>query len=309
MNARPLDRDRDAPLMLHVALEAAVSTLHSVDLPYRLASWALDLPENAILWEDSRRVVGWAAMQAPFWMIDFAFLPEVEEALLPAALEWADGRAEAAHGSIYERPQWFVTTFGDLADRLATLERHGYVCQADVGEDSWSRVLLRRDATQPARASLPPGFVIRPFNGAREVDAYVELHRATFESKSMTPEWRTRTLVAPHHRTDADLVVESPDGRLAGFCIGWLSPPGPGPRVGQIEPLGVGRDFREVGLGAALLGECARRLAAAGARALYVETDTYRTPALGLYESLGFQPVREILVYRKDVPASAPRAP
>jgi ribosomal protein S18 acetylase RimI-like enzyme len=32
-----------------------------------------------------------------------------------------------------------------------------------------------------------------------------------------------------------------------------------------------------------------------------VETDTYRTPALGLYESLGFRPARDVLVYRKDV--------
>ncbi len=177
-----------------------------------------------------------------------------------------------------------------------------------MGEDSWSRVLLRRNATQPPRATLPPGFAIRPLDGAREVDAYVDLHRATFESKSMTPEWRTRTLAAPHHRADTDLVVEAPDGRLAAFCIGWLAPPGRGPRVGQIEPLGVGKDFRELGLGAALLGECVRRLVAAGARDLHVETDTYRTPALGLYESLGFEPVREILVYRKDVMAPAPRA-
>lgn len=304
MKTRLFDRDRDPRRMVELALGAAETTVHIVDVPYRLASWALDRPENAILWEEDGRLAGWAVMQAPFWMLDFVFLPDVERALLPEALEWADRRALAARGTADERPQWYVTTFGDLEARLEILERHGYACQSDVGEDSWSRVLLRRAGAGPDRVAAPSGFVVRPLDGGREVGAYVELHRATFESKNMTPEWRERTLAAPHHRGDTDLVAVAPDGRLVGFCIGWLAPAQRGRRVGQIEPLGIGHDARELGLGSALLSECVRRLAAAGATDVHVETDTYRTPALGLYESMGFAPTREILVYRKDVPRS-----
>jgi len=153
----------------------------------------------------------------------------------------------------------------------------------------------------PAPAPLEPGFAVRPLAGKAEVDAYAELQRVVFGTKNMTAEWRARTLDAAHHVAEADLVVVAPDGRLAGFCIGWLLP-GEHP-AGQIEPLGVLWDYRELGLGAALLTECLRRLVARGATTQPVETDTYRTPALGLYESFGFEPIRDVLVCRKDYPS------
>jgi hypothetical protein len=36
------------------------------------------------------------------------------------------------------------------------------------------------------------------------------------------------------------------------------------------------------------------------AQQIYVETDSYRSPALSLYESAGFQVKQDVLVYRKD---------
>jgi ribosomal protein S18 acetylase RimI-like enzyme len=123
--------------------------------------------------------------------------------------------------------------------------------------------------------------------GPTEVEAYVDLHCATFETKNMTTEWRTRTLTSPHHLSDADLVAVSPSGALAGSCVGWLLTGGQ--PTGQVEPLGIARECKEHGLGAALLTKCIRRLLAAGAPRILVETDTCRTPA------------RDVLVYRRDV--------
>lgn len=304
MEMRTYTRGRDDAAMLDLVLGDPVANLHTADLPYRLCSWALDDPANVVLWDDARgRLAGWAVLQTPFWTIDFAFRHDSEADLLPRALEWADRRAAAAQATGYGHPSWYVNAFADQGDRLRQLEAAGYGCQADVGEDSWSRVLLERHAPPPSRGTLPDGFAIRPLAGEREVDAYVELHRATFESKNMTPAWRRRTLCSPHHRHETDLVLVAPDGRLAGFCIGWLTE-GRAP-VGQIEPMGIARLDRARGLGATLLGEGVRALLAAGAHRVIVETDTYRTPALVLYESLGFAPVRDVLVYRKDVAASS----
>ncbi len=143
----------------------------------------------------------------------------------------------------------------------------------------------------------PTGFVIRPLNGESEVSAYVELHRAAFESRNMTVEWRARTLRSREYIPDLDLVCVAPDGRLAAFCIGWLNPTGP--VSGQIEPLGVHPDWRHLGLGRAILGEALRRLHHRGATRVYVETDQYRDAALGLYESTGFRVIEDVLVYRK----------
>jgi len=287
--------------MIAIARNAHPDTEHAVDLPYRLCSWALDDPENVALWVDAQDdPVAWAVMQLPFWTIDIAIREDLEPELFPRALEWAIRQAVNGRGEAAKRSAWYVHVFSDRRDRIRALEAAGYACQADVGEDSWSQVLLRHPGDLCRDVKSPEGLTIRPLAGETEVTAYVDLHRSAFESKNMTIEWRRRTLTAPHRLPSADLVVEAEDGRLAGFCIGWLMP-GDG-NVGQIEPLGVSPAFRDQGVGAALLSQCLARLAALGAEEVLVETDSFRDPALELYKSMGFRPIRDILVYRKDFP-------
>ncbi len=90
----------------------------------------------------------------------------------------------------------------------------------------------------------------------------------------------------PEYRVDLDLVMAAPDGRLVGFCVGWLDET---ERVAQIEPLGVDPDFQGRGIGGALLCESLRRFQSAGATLAQVETETTRLPARGAYESAGFR--------------------
>jgi predicted N-acetyltransferase YhbS len=53
-------------------------------------------------------------------------------------------------------------------------------------------------------------------------------------------------------------------------------------------------------LGRAILYEHLRRLARLGvATVMLVKTNTYRSPTLDLYESAGFEPIRDVLVYRR----------
>lgn len=269
--------------------------LHRIDLPYRFSSWALDDPANAALWPDPRgELRAWAVVQAPFWTIDCACDPAAEEELFPQLLAWAGSRTREVAGTPHERPAWFVNVFARQAGRRRALEAAGFADQGDVGEDSWSKVWMRRAAGDPLPADpLPEGFTVRPLAGAAEVDVYVALHRAAFESKSMTPAWRARTLQQPAYRPTLDLLAVAPDGRPAGFGIFWLAGD-----QGQVEPIGVGADYRGRGLGQALLAEGLRRLHAAGAREVYVETDNYRDAALGLYEAAGFQVVEQVRVYR-----------
>jgi mycothiol synthase len=276
------------------------SNLHIADLPYRLSSWALDDPENAALWAGAEGgLLAWAVMQAPFWAIDYAIDLHAEPVLHRDILAWAEGRARQVVGTRYGRPMWFVNVFAGQADRIRDLEAAGYACQADVGEDSWSKVLLLRP---PGLAipdcPLPPGFVLRPLAGQAEVDAYVDLQRTVFETKNMTVEWRRRSLKQPEYLPNLDLVAVAPDGSLAAFCIAWLEAES---RLGQIEPLGVHPTWRGQGVGQAILSEALRRLQACGAQQVCVETDEYRNPALALYESAGFRRARSVLVYRKDL--------
>jgi ribosomal protein S18 acetylase RimI-like enzyme len=281
--------------------------LHPIDLPYRLSSWAFDYPENVGLWvnevNESQQLIAWAVLQSPFWTIDYAWHPALAPADIHSTiLDWADVKARQALNTPAGRPAWFVNVLASQTKRIANLERAGFANQANVDENPLSTVRLRRDAHHPIQVSiLPEGFVIRPLAGAAEVDAYVELHQSVFESKNMTREWRQRIIQRPQYIPELDLVVVAPDGRLAAFCICWFDNKGfEGRPSGEIEPLGVDKVFRKLGLGKAILAEGIRRLHAQGAEQVYVETENFRNAALNLYESSGFAVQETIYVFRKD---------
>jgi ribosomal protein S18 acetylase RimI-like enzyme len=285
--------------MLALARASRANNLHVADWPYRLASWAFDQPENAARWvDDAGELLAWAALQAPFWAIDYVMRPDAESsALHRSILAWADERARAVAGTRFGRPAWYVGVLAHQAGRRRDLEAAGFADQVDAGENAWSKVLMARDAVSHRPVALPPGFAIRPLDGQREVEAYVALHRAVFESENMTIAWRLRTLRQAAYRPGNDLVLQAPDGELAGFCVGWLDGD-----AGQIEPMGIRADARGRGLGMALLSECVRRLGRSGATRVFVETDNYRDAAFALYQSAGFRVEHEVRVYRKDYP-------
>lgn len=296
---QPFLGEVDKRRMSVLARELAVVNLHVFDLPYRLSSWALDDPNNVALWFDEyQQLVGWAVLQAPFWTIDYVFHPTVEAQLHPEILAWADRRARAALGTAFARPAWFVNVFEEQADRRHTLEAAGFHCQADVGENSWSKVLMQRSTQTPAKRYAPPsGFTVRPLDGEVEVEAYVQLHQSVFESRNMTGDWRARLLKHPAYRRDLDLVVVTPDGQLVAFCICWFDETS---RNGQVEPLGCHKEFRQYALGRVALSEGLQCLQALGVKNIFVETDNDLNTAFRLYESFDFQVLKNVRVYRKD---------
>jgi mycothiol synthase len=302
-NPREFSGEADLQAMAALARAFPADNPHIVDLPYRLSSWALDYPDNIGLWVNAEgQLLAWAILQTPFWAIDYAYHPHADPDLHRQLLAWADGRARQILDTPGGRPRWYVNVFAGQAGRIRDLEEAGFTCQANVGENSWSKVFMQRPAQTPvADCARPAGFTIRPLRGESEVEAYVELQQAVFGTKNMTAEWRARTLRRPEYISDLDLVAVAPDGRLAAFCICWLNTDRAGGEIcGQIEPLGVREDFRQLGLGQAILSEGLRRLQVAGAKQIYVETDSYRNAAFQLYESVGFRVIRDVLVYRKD---------
>jgi ribosomal protein S18 acetylase RimI-like enzyme len=299
----------DQAEMLAVAQLGKGQNLHVIDLPYRFSSWAFDDPANIALWRGKDgALLAWVLLNTPFWSIDFAMHPAVDHSALKTILDWVDERAYASLSTPSSRPSWYVSLFEEQEERATLFSQFGYANQSDPaqvpeGDDPWSKVFLQYpvDLPLPAPKPLPAGFSLRPLAGQAEVEAYVDLHRSVFGSENMTVGWRTSTLYQPAYRPELDMVIEAPDGRLAGFCIGWFSECGPcGFLSGQIEPMGVHEDYRGLGLGAALLTETLRRLVAVGAQQLFVETDNDRGPALALYRSAGFEMIRHVHVYRKD---------
>ena len=269
---RPYSGEADKHVMaalVQVHPAARCGSVHVADLPYRLSSWAFDDPQNVALWVTiDGRLRAWAVMQTPWWTIDYALHPQADPGLHRQVLAWADQRARQLTNTPDAHPAWFINVFPGQKERIHDLEDAGFVCQSDLGEDSWSKVWMI-SGTLSGSVSVkvygpPAGFVVRPLAGASEVAAYVELHRSVFESKNMTVEWRLRTLRHPDYLPDLDLVVAAPDGRLAAFCIGWLNKRPASRFTGQIEPLGCHKDFRKYALGRVALSACLRGCKPAG---------------------------------------------
>ena len=302
INQRGFTGEADKRKMLALSQATQAENIHIMDLPYRFSSWAFDTPDNIGLWENAQgQLLAWAVMQTPFWMIDYACDPAVEGKLHPQILEWADNRARKTLNTSNGHPAWFVSVFKSQAKRLHDLSVAGFASQENVGDDSWSRVFMECSPQIPVFDALPGvGFAIRPLAGEGEVEAYVELHQTIFETRNMTIEWRLRTLRCPEYLPDLDLICVAPDGRLAALCVCWLTRNADGETLGQIEPLGVHPDFRNLGLGRLILLEGLRRLRLHDTERIYVETDKYRNAALELYKSCGFRVIQDILVFRKD---------
>jgi ribosomal protein S18 acetylase RimI-like enzyme len=231
--------------------------------------------------------------------MDYAVHPEFG-GLDPQILKWADEQAQKIMDTPSGHPAWFVTVLASQTERIRDLEQAGFASQSNVGDDSWTQVLMEHTVPTHEELPLPEGFTIRPLNGLAEVQAYVDLHQSVFQSKNMTLEWRKRTLQRPEYIPDLDLVAVAPDGQFAAFCICWLAKDMNGEVGGQIEPLGVHADFRKLGLGRSILLEGVKQLRAKGAQRIFVQTDNYRDAAFKLYESAGFRVLHEILMYRKD---------
>jgi len=156
--------------MINLAVSTFPHGEHIVELPYRLCSWALDDVSNVGLWvDDADDLVAWAVFQLPFWTIDVVVRPDLESRIFPVVLDWAARRATRGGGAVSERPCWYVHTFSDRRDRIRALEAAGYACQADVGEDSWSQVLLRHPGDLCRDVKPPEGLTIRPLAGETEV--------------------------------------------------------------------------------------------------------------------------------------------
>lgn len=260
---------------------------HVVDLPWRLSSPAINEGHDAAFWADADgRVVAFAAWQQYWAALDFFILPGLPDAEQQAIegdlFAWADERFRERDEERGRPLPYGVEFRDDDHDRRRVAEAHGFVLDE---EDSY--VLLQHPlaALAPVPA-LPDGFMLRPLRGEQEAAAYAELHRAAFESTSMTPEWRARTLRMPQYRSELDLVISAPDGSLAGFCVGWYAPPR---RVAQIEPIGVHPRLQQLGLGRVLLLEMLRRFKAHGANSAMVQTNLDRTPARRAYEAAGFE--------------------
>lgn len=154
----------------------------------------------------------------------------------------------------------------------------------------------QRPSGPPAGPSLPAGW--RFADGTAPGDGPHHLARRNGAAV------HDRLLQTALYRPELDLRVLTDDGTLAAYCLLWRDG-GEGPTgVGHFEPVRTEDAFQGRGVGTALMAEGIRRLLAAGATVIKVETYLRLEPGRALYARAGFDVVYRRLA-RSRPPVSA----
>lgn len=126
---------------------------------------------------------------------------------------------------------------------------------------------------------MDPRFRIREL-APGDIDAVMAIEAASFPSPWTAGMFRDEIT---REFSDALVAVAEPGPVILGYAVCWTV-------AGEAHLLNiaVGPDARGHGVGAALLEECIRRSAAAGARRMHLEVRPGNGPALRLYGRHGF---------------------
>ncbi|HZC07890.1 MAG TPA: GNAT family N-acetyltransferase [Ktedonobacterales bacterium] len=302
MYARAEDRDRIA-LFLSEASAADGSGpnpgyWHPGDLIWGMYQNTVFDPKLSLrLWEDAAT----GALLGVTWLETGAVSGEMETQLAPAIRATDEGAAilgqALAWGRRVAARRQVVTLWARARDsdpwQLARLAAHGFT--RDDNHPGYIHFRRPFDDAPLPEAPLPEGFSVRAVGGPDEWQRRVDLHRVIYHPSRVTLQAYHRLRAAPLYRPDLDLVAVAPNGDFVSYCILWYDEL---TRVGEYEPVGAHPDWRRRGVTRATLVEGLRRLRALGAGRAIVLTNSDNTPAIRLYESVGFVPHDHERFYR-----------
>jgi ribosomal protein S18 acetylase RimI-like enzyme len=282
-HVRPWQSDEDTSAIYALAALLPDEAIASAALPYQLSSWALDDPNNLMLWTTpDGALMAFALFQVPFATLCYGIHPDAEQATLEdAILVWSKERATTLAMETGKQITYHIWPAESYIDTHARLAVQGFARQE--GYKFFFAQPLNGSIPAPM---LPAGFTARPLAGFGEVEAATQLLCEAFVIDTVTIPWRRRILEQPSYRPELDIVIESPDGRLAAFCLLWLHPHG---HTGQIEPMATHPDFQRLGLGSAAIYAGLAQVAALGASRAVVGTSGSNFRSQGMYQATGFR--------------------
>ena len=172
---------------------------------------------------------------------------------------------------------------------LSHFEREGTKVEHD-------QLILRLDMRNytPQPPPIQAGYNLRTFREDDE-QIWADVKNAVFGSSSTPEEFWTQTFLGVNKKLDfasEGFFFAEKDGKPVGICAGIVLHDRK--KIGGTFPGGIGwtgvhEDHRGVGLGRALMVSSLNYLHDRGIAVTEVGTQFYRTAAVNLYESLGFQ--------------------
>ncbi len=253
--------------------------------------------EHVRLWHnDSGRLVGYAILgEDPSF--DCQVLPGYEWAEIETeAMVWMETRLAELRQRDAQRWGGNLVSGArqDDAKRIAFLEQHGF------RRSVYAEVNMLRSLDDPIPESAPPvGCQVREVAEAREIPDRAAAQREVWHPWTVgkvSDDDYARFMRLPGYHRDLDVVAVTPEGVIAAYVNAWIDPVN---RIGDFGPVGARPAHRRQGLTRAVLLEGLSRLRAHGMDRVSVSTGESNTPALRLYESVGFRIVNKYLEYAK----------
>jgi mycothiol synthase len=267
-----------------------VHHLHVGDLAWQLFHMQAAFAPSEIvrLWEDEGgTLVGFVLLYPAFGFFDIEVSAQHRGSPLEEViLTWAETHLRRLQGS---DGTLFTLVHEQDTAHIELLAKHGY-----SKGDPW--LYLQRSLMEPiSTVRLPPDFHVRHVQDVSEAGARAAVLAAAFGATAQTEQYR-RLMQAPGYDIELDLVAVAPDGRFGAFAMCWIDPMN---KVGQFEPVGTAPEFRQMGLGRAVLLEGMRQMQARGAETAVVIVEEAEQAARALYESVGFKPCWKPFLYSK----------
>jgi mycothiol synthase len=247
----------------------------------------LDAHDHCRLWHDDRGKLVAYAILGEDSSFDWQVHPEYEWSQIESqAMTWAE--TLLARLSRRDPSKWnsglVCSARHTDTERIAFLESHGF----RPGEHA--EVNMLRSLTGPIGAA--------PMPAHWEVRAVAEAGETAERAAAQREVWRPWSvgnvdavdymwlMCSPGYERDLDVVAVAPDGTIAAYVNGWTDPMN---LIGDLGPVGARAAYRRRGLTRATLLEVLRRMQACGMDRACISTRESNTPALGLYESVGFR--------------------
>jgi ribosomal protein S18 acetylase RimI-like enzyme len=266
--------------------------LTMAELAYQVGISASSSVDNSTyrLWMQGSECLAWG-WHFPPASLEWAVHPRAP-GLLDSVLDWFDEEATV---------EFALTTSareGDKAARLL-LRKRGFV---EDPQQAWMR-LNHRTLGDIKKPQLPTGYRIRTVaDYGGDITKRVAVHQRSWADLGTQVALDTYpgVMATWPYRSDLDFVLEADDGTPAAFALGWYDDAN---GLGEFEPLGTDPEYRQRGLGRALLLFGLKRFRDLGATAAVVGSrgdKDHPLPSL-LYESAGFREFsRQVPYVRHD---------
>ena len=285
-----------AALMNWVREAGHCNYLHKGDVGHRLfnSCFQYDPADVMRYWLDENgEICAFAVLDLPWDAFDLQIAPrlrlsgdhiEIFEYCERETLRLAERNGKRAEKIVIE---------ADECDSayVAFVEARGYAFAKH------SLALTRHDLQNLPDAPLPAGFRFRQAT-ADDAAQLADVHNHSFTNKWNADSY-SKVFRSPH--LEYEIVIVAPGNRFAAFTNVWIDEVN---RSLLFEPVGTHSDFRQRGLGKALMVHVLRRMERErGIECAYVchEPPSKNPASAALYASVGFKKLHEIHDYSKPV--------